>query len=197
MRHRAKRKHFGRDGGHRKALFRNLVCSLVEHERITTTLPKAKELRRHVERAITIGKKGDLSAIRVLLSKYPNKDAVKKVVSDLSKRFSERPGGYTRIMKLGARPGDNAEMAIIEFVDFTLPEAEVEVKEEVVKDEKKVVAKKAAKKKVAKKKAVKDAKKKSSAKKKAASKKKTAKKKVAKKAAAKKVAKKTTKKKSK
>ena len=187
MRHRVQSKRFGRSNGHRKALIRNLVVSLVEHERITTTLPKAKELRRHVERAITAGKKADLSAVRNLMAKYPNKDAVKKIVSQLSPRFKERPGGYTRIYKLGQRPGDAAEMAVIEFVDYALPEVVEEKKEVVEKKAKKEVAKKVAKKKVAKKKATKEAKKKSTAKKKATAKKKTAKK-VAKKKTAKKKA---------
>lgn len=195
MRHRVHNKRFGRSNGHRKALVRNLVTSLVEHERITTTLAKAKELRRHVERAITTGKAGDVNASRVLLAKYPNKDTVKKIVKDLSPRFKERPGGYTRVLKLGARPGDAAEMAIIEFVDYALPEVEKPA-EEVEKKAKVAAKKKAAKKKVAKKKTAKETKKKTAAKKKAAAKKKTAKKKVAKKAAAKKKAakKKTTKK---
>lgn len=195
MRHRVQSKRFGRSVGHRKALVRNLVTSLVEHERITTTLAKAKELRRHVERAVTCGKAGDVAATRNLLKKFPNKNTVSKIMKDLSPRFKERPGGYTRILKLGARPGDAAEMAIIEFVDYELPEV-VEAKEEVVKEVKTAAKKKTAKKKAAKKKAVKETKKKTSAKKKAAAKKKTAKKKVAKKAAAKKKAakKKTTKK---
>lgn len=118
MRHRAQVKHFSRSPNARKALIRGLVTSLVEHERIKTTLPKAKELRRHVERAITAGRKGDLAATRNLLAKYPNKETVNKIVTDLSVRFKERPGGYTRILKLGNRPGDGAPMAFIEFVDF-------------------------------------------------------------------------------
>lgn len=118
MRHRAQVKRFSRSPQARKALVRGLVTSLVEHERIKTTLPKAKELRRHVERAITQGRKGDLAATRNLLAKYPNKDTVNKIVTDLSVRFKERPGGYTRILKLGNRPGDGAPMAFIEFVDY-------------------------------------------------------------------------------
>lgn len=118
MRHRAQVKHFSRSPNARKALIRGLVTSLVEHERIKTTLPKAKELRRHVERAITAGRKGDVAATRNLLAKFPNKDTVHKIVTDLSVRFKERPGGYTRILKLGNRPGDGAPMAFIEFVDF-------------------------------------------------------------------------------
>ena len=118
MRHRARVKHFSRSPEARKALIRGLVTSLVEHERIKTTLPKAKELRRHVEKAITSGRKGDLAATRNLMAKFPNRDTVSKIVNDLSVRFKERPGGYTRILKLGNRPGDGAPMAFIEFVDY-------------------------------------------------------------------------------
>lgn len=119
MRHRSQVKRFSRAPDARKALIRGLVVSLVEHERIKTTLTKAKELRRHVERAITIGRKGDLNATRVLMSRYPNKETVSKIMNDLSsKRFKDTPGGYTRILKLGARAGDGAPMAFIEFVDF-------------------------------------------------------------------------------
>ncbi len=118
MRHRAQVKRFSRSPAARKALIKSLVLSLVEHERIKTTLPKAKELRRHVERAITMGRKGDLSATRILMARYPNKDTVHKIVNNLSVRFKDRPGGYTRILKLGNRAGDNAPMAFIEFVDF-------------------------------------------------------------------------------
>ena len=118
MRHRRHIKHFSRLPHARKALIRGLVRSLVEHERIHTTLDKAKELRRHVERAVTAGKKGDLNAHRLLMSRYPHKDTVSKLVNDLGKRFKDRPGGYTRIIKLGKRLGDSAEMAFIEFVDF-------------------------------------------------------------------------------
>lgn len=124
MRHRRQAKRFSRSPEARKALVRGLVTSLVEHERIKTTLPKAKELRRHVERAITMGRKGDLSATRTLLSSYPNRDTVSKIVNNLSVRFKERPGGYTRILKLGNRAGDNAPMAFIEFVDYDPKSAE-------------------------------------------------------------------------
>lgn len=118
MRHRARVSTFGRKTGPRKALIRGLVTSLVEHGRIKTTLAKAKELRRHVERAVTIGKKQDLHAQRILLSRYPNQATVSTIMKDLAPRFKDRNGGYTRILKLGGRPGDNAEMAFIEFVDF-------------------------------------------------------------------------------
>ena len=118
MRHRSQVKRFSRSPEARKALIRGLVTSLVEHERIKTTLPKAKELRRHVERAITMGRRNDVATKRLLMARYPNKDTVYKIVNELSPRFKERPGGYTRILKLGNRPGDGAPMAFIEFVDF-------------------------------------------------------------------------------
>lgn len=123
MRHRAKVSTFGRKSGPRKALLRGLVNSLVEHGRIKTTLAKAKELRRHVERAVTMGKKGldegnSLHVQRLLLSRYPNEHTVTTLMKDLAPRFKSRPGGYTRILKLGLRPGDKAEMALIQFVDY-------------------------------------------------------------------------------
>jgi len=121
MRHRVKTHSFGRRPDARKALIRGLVDSLVEHGRICTTVPKAKEVRKHVEKAITYGKKGTVHARRVLASRYPNTNTVSTIVDDLSKRFVERPGGYTRIIKIGARAGDKAEMAFIEFVDYVLP----------------------------------------------------------------------------
>ena len=109
---------FGLKYGPRKALLRGLIYSLVEKERIKTTLPRAKSLRPLVEKAITLGRKGTLHSRRVLLAKYPNKKTVTKIVGDLSKRFQERPGGYTRIVKLGYRKGDQAPKALIEFVDY-------------------------------------------------------------------------------
>jgi len=116
--HRRRVKHFDRKSGPRKALFRGLVESLVEHGRITTTVDRAKEARRHVEKAITLGKKGDLNTTRLLLSRYPNKAVVSAIMKDIAPRFKTRPGGYTRIIKIGRRPGDTAEMAFLEFVDY-------------------------------------------------------------------------------
>ena len=116
--HRRRVKHFDRKSGPRKALLRGLVTSLIEHGRITTTVDRAKEVRRHVEKAITLGKKGDLATTRLLLSRYPNQAAVATIMKDLAPRFKTRPGGYTRIIKIGRRPGDTAEMAFIEFVDY-------------------------------------------------------------------------------
>ena len=126
MRHRARVSHFGRKSGPRKALVRGLVNSLVEHGRIKTTLAKAKELRRHVERAVTLGKRGldgekTLHAQRLLLSRYPNQETVSSIMKNLAPRFQARAGGYTRILKLGMRPGDRAEMAYIQFVDYQPP----------------------------------------------------------------------------
>ena len=118
MRHNAKVKHFGRATGPRTALLRGLVYSLVEHGRIKTTLAKAKELRRHVEKAVTKGKDQTLHARRILLSRYPNEAAVNTIMTDIAPRFKNVDGGYTRILKLGMRAGDKAEMAYIEFTDF-------------------------------------------------------------------------------
>ena len=116
--HRRATKYFSRKFNARKAMLRGLMVSLVEHGRIKTTVDKAKELRRHIEPAITLGKKGDLASRRLLISRIANQDAVSKICADISKRFMERPGGYTRLIKIGRRPGDTAEMAFIEFVDY-------------------------------------------------------------------------------
>src|SRR4051812_42196303 len=123
MRHRAKVATFGRKSGPRVALLRGLVNSLVEHGRIKTTLAKAKELRRHVERAVTVSKRGldkenSLHATRLLMARYPNADTVSSLMKEIAPRFKSRDGGYTRILKVGMRPGDRAEMALIEWVDY-------------------------------------------------------------------------------
>lgn len=134
MRHRTKRHNFHRRPGPRKALIRGMVYSLVEHGRIKTTVARAKEVRRHVEKAITLAKGGSIHARRLLLSRYPNENVVELLVTDLQKRFAKRPGGYTRVMKLGARGGDQADLAFLEFVDYVPPKASGE---ETVKGEKK------------------------------------------------------------
>lgn len=118
MRHRRRVKHFSRGSNPRKALIRGLIVSLVEHGRIKTTVAKAKELRRHVEKAITIAKNNDLSSRRLLISRLASKDAVSNLFANIAPRFKERAGGYTRIIKIGQRPGDSSEMAFIEFVDY-------------------------------------------------------------------------------
>jgi len=117
MRHLKAGRKFGRTSAHRKALFRNLVGALIERERISTTLAKAKELRGKVERTITLGKKGTLHARRQAFKLAPQKEAVQKVFGSLADRYANRPGGYTRIIKIGPRRGDNAPMAFIELVD--------------------------------------------------------------------------------
>ena len=117
MRHLKAGRKFGRTSAHRKALFRNLVGALIQRERISTTLAKAKELRGKVEKTITLGKKGTLHARRQAFKLAPQKEAVQKVFGPLAERYANRPGGYTRIIKIGPRRGDNAPMAFIELVD--------------------------------------------------------------------------------
>lgn len=119
MRHRKAGRKLGRTSEHRKAMFANMASALIKHEQIKTTLPKAKELRPIVERLVTLGKRGGLHARRLAYSRLPQSDGaiVEKLFSTLAERYSGRNGGYTRILKAGPRYGDNADMAIIEFVD--------------------------------------------------------------------------------
>ena len=119
MRHAVHGRKLGRTTAHRRALFRNQLESLVEHERITTTLQKAKELRPIAEKMVTKGKKDTLHARRQA-RRWLNRHLVQKLFDDIAPRFAERQGGYTRILKLGPRKGDGAEMALIEFVDYEL-----------------------------------------------------------------------------
>ena len=114
--HRVSGRRLSRYKDQRKALMRGLVCELIKHERITTTLAKAKETRIVAEKLITHGKKGTLHNRRTALSQVPNKRVVAKVFDELGPRYAERPGGYTRIVKLGPRQGDGASMAVIELV---------------------------------------------------------------------------------
>ena len=111
---------FGRNSSRRKALFKALAISLIEHEGIKTTLPKAKELRSFIEPLITLAKDDSVSNRRLAFSKIRNKSAVGKLFSDLGPRFKDRPGGYSRIIKIGFRKGDAAPIAFIEFVDRTI-----------------------------------------------------------------------------
>jgi large subunit ribosomal protein L17 len=108
-----------RTSAHRKALFRNLVLALVEHERIKTTDAKAKELRRYADRMVTLGKRGDLAARRLAFAFMQSRDAVKKLFDQIAPRFKDRNGGYTRVVKFGVRRGDAAPISIIEFTDFS------------------------------------------------------------------------------
>lgn len=117
MRHRLRGRKLNRTSSHRKALFQNLVQALVQHESIVTTLPKAKELRPIVEKYITLCRDSSLATRRLALSRLQSEDTVKKLIDNLSPRFQNRNGGYTRIIKNGFRKGDNAPMAIIQFVD--------------------------------------------------------------------------------
>ncbi len=117
MNHRKTGRKLGRSVAHRKALFRNMVTSLLQHEQIRTTDAKAKELRGIADRMITLGKRGTLHARRRALETIQSKDVTSKLFDELAERYRERPGGYTRVIKLGRRPGDAAEMSIIELVD--------------------------------------------------------------------------------
>lgn len=117
MRHGISGRKLNRTSSHRKALFMNLSQALIKHEQITTTLPKAKDLRPIVERLVTVGKKGDLAARRQLIAQLQDQAIVEKLISVLATRYKTRAGGYTRILKAGFRHGDMAPMAVIEFVD--------------------------------------------------------------------------------
>ena len=117
MKHNIKNKKLNKTSSHRKAMFMNMSNALIKHEQITTTLAKAKELRRFVEKIITLGKKGDLFSRRKAISILQDQKMSKKVFDVLSDRYKSRDGGYTRIIKLGNRFGDNAPTAVIEFVD--------------------------------------------------------------------------------
>jgi len=117
MRHRIAGRKLGVTSSHRLAMFRNMATSLLKHEQITTTLPKAKELRPYVERIITLGKRGGLHARRQAYAQIMDEKVVDKLFTTIAERYRERPGGYTRVLKAGVRYGDAAEMAIIELVD--------------------------------------------------------------------------------
>jgi large subunit ribosomal protein L17 len=117
MRHAHGHRKLNRTHEHRKAMLANMACSLIEHEQIKTTLPKAKELRPYVEKLVTLAKRGDLHARRQALATLRQEAPVRKLFDTLGGRFAERPGGYTRVLKAGFRYGDMAPMAIIEFVE--------------------------------------------------------------------------------
>jgi large subunit ribosomal protein L17 len=117
MRHRKSGRHLNRTSSHRKAMFKNMSCSLFEHELIKTTLPKAKELRRVAEPLITLARKDSVANRRLAFVRTCSKEAVGKLFNQLGPRYADRPGGYIRIMKCGFRVGDNAPMAYVELVD--------------------------------------------------------------------------------
>jgi len=124
MRHRKSGRQLNRNSSHRKAMFRNMTCSLLRHELIKTTLPKAKELRRVAEPIITIGKDDSVAKRRLAFDRLRDKEMVGKLFTEIGPRYKERPGGYLRILKCGYRPGDKAPMAYVELVDR--PEVEEE-----------------------------------------------------------------------
>jgi len=130
MRHRKSGRQLNRNSSHRKAMFRNMAASLMHHELIKTTLPKAKELRRVAEPLITLAKTDSVANRRLAFSRLRDRDVVKKLFAELGPRYSERPGGYLRIMKCGLRAGDKAPMAYVELVDR--PEIDEEEAVEVV-----------------------------------------------------------------
>jgi large subunit ribosomal protein L17 len=117
MYHGHAKRRFSRTAEHRKAMFANMAQALIKHEQITTTLPKAKDLRPVVEKLVTLGKQGDLSARRLAIARLRDAELVTKLIDVLGPRYKDRHGGYLRIMKAGFRAGDNAAMAVIEFVD--------------------------------------------------------------------------------
>jgi large subunit ribosomal protein L17 len=122
MRHRKSGRQLNRNSSHRKAMFRNMAVSLLEHEVIKTTLPKAKELRRVAEPLITLAKSDSVANRRLAFSRTRSKEAVGKLFTELGPRYSDRPGGYTRILKCGYRAGDAAPMAFVELVDREIPD---------------------------------------------------------------------------
>ncbi|MDY7026542.1 MAG: 50S ribosomal protein L17 [Pseudomonadota bacterium] len=121
MRHRKSGRQLNRNSSHRKAMFKNMAVSLIEHEAIKTTLPKAKELRRVVEPLITLAKEDSVANRRLAMARTGSKEAVGKLFSELGPRYNQRPGGYMRVLKMGYRTGDAAPMAYVELVDS--PEA--------------------------------------------------------------------------
>lgn len=117
MRHGISQRKLSRKSGHRKALFRNMAAALIKHEQIVTTLPKAKELRPYVEKLVTLAKRGGLSNRRLAMTRLQDETQLKKLFDVLAERYSDRDGGYTRVLKAGFRDSDSAQMAVIEFVD--------------------------------------------------------------------------------
>ena len=134
MRHRKSGKQLNRNASHRKAMFKNMACSLMEHEVIKTTVPKAKELRRFAEPLITLAKQDSVANRRLAFDRTRSKAAVGKLFEELGPRYQERPGGYIRILKCGYRTGDKAPMAYVELVDRPQPEGDDESAETTVEE---------------------------------------------------------------
>ena len=143
MRHGLGFRKLNKTGEHRKALFKNMLNSLIKYEQIITTLPKAKELKPQIDKVITLGKKNLLSNKKRLFSKLQDKKSVTKVFNELSKRYSSRKGGYSRVLKAGFRTGDDAPMAVIELVDTKakLVDKTKKIEKEEKKTEQKVASK--------------------------------------------------------
>jgi large subunit ribosomal protein L17 len=142
MRHKKKTVKLGRTSAHRDALMGTLVCSLISEKRIKTTLPKAKAARSLADKMVTLGKRGTLAARRQAISKLRRKRPVAELFDTIAPAYQDRQGGYTRILKLGKRAGDNAEMALLEWVDLSLGEAKTEKKEKKAPAAKKKTSKK-------------------------------------------------------
>lgn len=134
MRHRKSGRQLNRNSSHRKAMFRNMACSLFEHEVIKTTVPKAKELRRVAEPLITLAKNDSVANRRLAFSRTGSKDTVGKLFTELGPRYKERPGGYTRILKCGFRTGDKAPMAFVELVDRPISDNDDDFEEDFSED---------------------------------------------------------------
>ena len=136
MRHKFANRKLNRTSEHRKALFKNMLNSLIKYEQITTTLPKAKELKPKIDKVITLGKKKNLQSKKILFSELQDKSSVNKLVKTLSSRYEKRSGGYCRVIRSGFRYGDDAPMAIIELVDRDIQAKKVDVKKKTQVSEK-------------------------------------------------------------
>ena len=139
MRHKLGYRKLNRTSEHRKALFKNMLNSLIKYEQITTTLPKAKELKPQIDKVITLGKKNNLSASKHLFAELQSKSSVEKLLKILSQRYGKRNGGYSRVIKAGFRYGDDAPMAIIELVDRDVQAKKIDIKKKTEKVSKEVI----------------------------------------------------------
>ena len=137
MRHKLAYRKLNRTSEHRKALFKNMLNSLIKYEQITTTLPKAKELKPQIDKVITLGKKNSLASKKNLFAQLQSKSSVDKLVKNLSQRYGKRNGGYSRVIRAGFRYGDDAPMAIIELIDRDLQAKKIDVKKKPQETEKK------------------------------------------------------------
>ena len=137
MRHKLAYRKLNRTSEHRKALFKNMLNSLIKYEQITTTLPKAKELKPQIDKVITLGKKNSLASKKNLFAQLQSKSSVDKLVKNLSERYGKRNGGYSRVIRAGFRYGDDAPMAIIELIDRDLQAKKIDIKKKSQETEKK------------------------------------------------------------